>query len=69
MGGSHTSLSSDDMSAVPERTMKKTWVLVADSEKARLFEFERCRDPWVETTCLVNPETPHGEPTGRLPRV
>lgn len=49
--------------------MKKTWVLVADSEKARLFEFERCRDPWVETTCLVNPETPHGEPTGRLPRV
>jgi protein required for attachment to host cells len=49
--------------------MKTTWVLVADSEKARLFEFERCQEPWKETACLVNPETPHGEGAGRPTRV
>lgn len=49
--------------------MKKTWVLVADSEKARLFEFERCQEPWMETACLVNPEPLRGETTERPPRV
>jgi hypothetical protein len=49
--------------------MKKTLVLVADSEKARLFEFEHCREPWQETACLVNPETLRDEGARRPPRV
>lgn len=49
--------------------MNKTWVLVADSEKARLFEFERCRDPWSEMACFVNPDAVHGPTFERPPRV
>lgn len=49
--------------------MDKTWVLVADSEKARLFEFERVHAPWVETACFVNADAPQGPPPERPPRV
>lgn len=49
--------------------MNKTWVVVADSEKARLFEFERCNGPWAETACFVNPDAPHGPAPQRPPRV
>ena len=49
--------------------MNKTWVLVADSKKARLFEFERCSEPWAETACFVNPDAPHGPTFQRPPRV
>jgi protein required for attachment to host cells len=49
--------------------MDKTWVLVADSEKARVFEFERCAQPWVETACFVNPHAGREPASGRPPRV
>ncbi|UGB39604.1 host attachment protein [Frateuria soli] len=49
--------------------MNKTWVLVADSEKARLFEFERLHDPWDETACFVNADAPQGPASERPPRV
>lgn len=49
--------------------MNKTWVLVADSEKARLFEYEHCSEPWAETACFVNPDAPHGRTFQRPPRV
>lgn len=49
--------------------MNKTWVLVADSEKARLFEYERCRGPWSETACFVNADTTQGPLPERPPRV
>ncbi|HET6805520.1 MAG TPA: host attachment protein [Frateuria sp.] len=49
--------------------MNKTWVLVADSEKARLFEYERGRAPWAETACFVNPDVVHGPTFERPPRV
>lgn len=49
--------------------MNKTWVLVADSEKARLFEFERCRGPWAETACFVNADAAREPGFVRPPRV
>lgn len=49
--------------------MNKTWVLVADSEKARLFEFERCKEPWAEMACFVNPYTEPGPASERPMRV
>lgn len=49
--------------------MNKTWVVVADSEKARLFEFERRNGPWVETACFMNPDATHGPLGQRPPRV
>jgi protein required for attachment to host cells len=49
--------------------MNKTWVLVADSKKARLFEYERCSDLWTETACFVNPDAPQGRTFQRPPRV
>lgn len=49
--------------------MSKTWVLVADSKKARLFEFERCREPWTETACFMSPDTIQGATSERPPRV
>lgn len=49
--------------------MNKTWVLVADSEKARLFEYESCNAPWEETACFVNTEATHGPTFQRPPRV
>ena len=49
--------------------MNKTWVLVADSEKARLFEFGRCRGPWAETACFVNTEAARSPGAERQPRV
>ncbi|MFC5434985.1 host attachment protein [Rhodanobacter umsongensis] len=52
-----------------ELAMNKTWVLVADGEKARLFEFERCQEPWTELECFVNPDAVHGHSFQRPPRV
>ncbi|SEI94480.1 Protein required for attachment to host cells [Frateuria terrea] len=49
--------------------MNKTWVLVADSVKARLFEFERSNDPWAETACFINPYADTGPAPERPARV
>ena len=49
--------------------MNKTWVLVADSKKARLFEYEHSREPWSETACFVNPDAGRRAATDRPPRV
>src|SRR5690242_7007263 len=57
------------VTALPERAMNKTWVLVADSEKARVFEFDRRKEPWKETACFVNPDAVHGPTSERPPRV
>ena len=49
--------------------MNKTWVLVADSKKARLFEYEHSREPWAETACFVNTDDGRSPGFDRLPRV
>ena len=49
--------------------MNKTWVLVADSEKARLFEFDRRHEPWSEVACFVNTQAMHGPTFQKPPRV
>lgn len=48
--------------------MHKTWVLVADSEKARVFEYEHCREPWTEVACFVNPDAMRDHRDQPLPR-
>lgn len=34
----------------------KTWILVADEARARLFEVEHANDAWVERQSFVHPE-------------